>query len=168
MLQMLQTRPALIVIHAGKMLMDIPHYPLECSLSSACMAFATGFEILKSHKSPKHPFSIFKTRFPTAPKMIIYDKCCKLHAYCLNRKPVFFQNTQFLVDRFHWRGHIGCSKGYFLDSYKKMDTRGINSQVNEQSQCGAKAVAEPADLHEASKLFFSCFLIFWPSRIETK
>ena len=52
-----------------------------------------GFAILKSHESPKHPFSIFKTCFQTAPKMIIYDNCCKLHAYCLNREPVFFQNT---------------------------------------------------------------------------
>ncbi len=97
-----------------------------------------GFEILKSHESPRHPFSIFKTRFCTPPRMIIYDNCCKLHAYCLNREPVFFKNTLFLVDRFHWRGHVGCSKGYSLDSYKRRDTKQINSQVNEQANAGLK------------------------------
>lgn len=56
MLQMLQTRPALIVIHAGKMPMDIPHYPLECSLSSACMAFATGLRF-SSHTNLQNTHS---------------------------------------------------------------------------------------------------------------
>ena len=137
MLQMLQTRQALIATHEGRMAMDIPHYPLQFTIF--CMhGICYRFEILKPHESPKHPFSIFKTRFQTAPKMIIYDNCCKLHAYCLNREPVFFQNTRFLVDRFHWHGHIGCSKGYCLDSYKKIDTRVINSQVNEQVNAGLK------------------------------
>ena len=68
----------------------------------------------------------------------ISENCCRLHAYCLNREPVFFQNTLFLVDRFHWCGHIGCSTGYCLDSYKKIDTRGINSQVNEQANARLK------------------------------
>ena len=45
-----------------------------------------------------------------------YDLCHQI------LESVFFQNTLFLVDRFHWRGHIGCSKGYCLDSYKKIDT----------------------------------------------
>ena len=50
------TRPALIVIHAGKMPMDIPHYPLECSLSSACMAFATGLRF-SSHTNLQNTHS---------------------------------------------------------------------------------------------------------------
>ena len=54
---------------------------------------------------------------------------CKLHQYCLNREPHFFQNTLFAVDRFHWRGHVGCS----LDTYKLfLPLAEINSQVNER------------------------------------
>ena len=68
-----------------------------------------GFEILKLCESPKHPFSIFKTRFWTPPKMIIYDNCYKLHAYCLAN----FQE--------HFGGNWlerACSKRSCLDSYK--------------------------------------------------
>ena len=43
----------------------------------------------------------------SAPKVVIYDFACSLHQYCLNRDPVFFQNTRFLVDRFHWKNHTG-------------------------------------------------------------
>ncbi|XP_070541358.1 uncharacterized protein [Ptychodera flava] len=66
-----------------------------------------GFQLLLSHESPEHPFSIFKTRFEVAPKLIVYDNACKLHQYCLNREPVFFQNTIFCVDRLHWKNHKG-------------------------------------------------------------
>ena len=40
---------------------------------------------------------------------MIYDNACHLHNYALNRDPVFFQNTWFLVDRFHWCNHVGKS-----------------------------------------------------------
>ena len=30
-----------------------------------------------------------------------------------------FGNTRFAVDRFHWHGHIGCSKGYSLETYSQ-------------------------------------------------
>ena len=43
-----------------------------------------------------------------APKVVIYDNACNLHAYCrLNRDPLFFKSTWFLVDRFHWPNHTG-------------------------------------------------------------
>ena len=44
------------------------------------------------------------------------------------------------VDRFHWRGHIGCSKGYCLDSYKSLNSVRINSQVNEQANAGLQRI----------------------------
>ena len=52
----------------------------------------------------------YVTRFAfsfSGPKIIIYDNCCALHAYCLNRDPLFFKHTTFLIDRFHWRNHTG-------------------------------------------------------------
>ena len=78
-----------------------------------------GFDMLQTCESPKHPFQIFKTRLPRSPLIIIYDNACCLCVSCLNREPHFFENTQFAVDRFHWCGHIGCSKGYSLDAYNQ-------------------------------------------------
>ena len=93
-----------------------------------------GFEVMRRCESPQVPFSIFTSRFPTPPKTIVYDNACKLHVYCLNREPALYRSTRFFVDRFYWKGHIGCSKGYSLDSYPSVDIKRLNSQVNEQAQ----------------------------------
>ena len=58
----------------------------------------------------------------------------------MNREPVFFSKTKFLVDRFHWKGHIGCSGGYSLDVYKHSKIKEINSQVNEQANAGLQRI----------------------------
>ena len=50
---------------------------------------------------------VFSTLLYIAPETIVYDNCCNLHNYCLNREPEFFRNSQFLIDRFHWSNHIG-------------------------------------------------------------
>jgi len=56
---------------------------------------------MREHKSPNVPFTIIRTRFAKCPDVVIYDKACNLHAYCLNRDPVFFKNCKFFVDRMH-------------------------------------------------------------------
>ena len=43
-----------------------------------------GFQVMETCESPRHPFQIFRSRFPATPKVIIYDNACKLHQYCLN------------------------------------------------------------------------------------
>ena len=61
------------------------------------------------------------------------------------------RNTVFLVDRLHWRGHMGCSNGYSLDGYTSLDVASINLQVNEQANaakdqrtyCIHEALLEP-------------------------
>ena len=83
----------------------------------AGLGLGLGNEVMSQCESPKIWFQIFFTRFPQPPRVIVYDNGCKLHVYCLNREPGYFQNTLFLVDRFHWRGHTGCSSGYNLDLY---------------------------------------------------
>eukprot|EP00058_Branchiostoma_floridae_P011653 XP_002597141.1 hypothetical protein BRAFLDRAFT_76329 [Branchiostoma floridae] len=96
-----------------------------------------GFEAMTSCESPYHPYEIFRTRFEIAPQIVVYDNACKLHRYAMNREPHFFRNTTFLVDRFHFKGHIGCSLGYSMDTYKTFsDISTINSQVNEQANSG--------------------------------
>ncbi len=99
-----------------------------------------GFEVLRECESPRHPFLIFKTRFSKPPSKIIYNNGCRLHLYCLNREPVFFQDTRFFVDRFHWRGHVGCSSGYCVDQYSSANTREIKSPVNEQANAGLQRI----------------------------
>ena len=40
------------------------------------------------------------------------------------------------MDRFHWKGHVGCSSGYNLAIYKSALTNTINSQSNKQANAG--------------------------------
>ncbi|XP_077992815.1 uncharacterized protein LOC144446848 [Glandiceps talaboti] len=89
---------------------------------------------MEQHESPALPFKIIKQRFKTAPRIIVYDNSCKLHQYCLNREPVFFKNTMFLVDRLHWCNHTGCSSGYNMKTYKtNIEISNLNSQICEQT-----------------------------------
>ena len=117
-----------------------------------------GFELLRSCESPKHPFGIFKTRFAHPPELIIYDNACRLHVYCLNREPHFFEKTRFAVDRFHWRGHIGCSSGYSLDSYGGRRTKSIHSQVNEQANAGLQKIRGQLAYMNIDNFKFHCSL----------
>ena len=96
------------------------------------------------------------------PEYIIYDNSCKLHQYALNHEPMIFQNTVFLVDRFHWRGHIGCSSGYNLDVYSQEHLASINSQINEQANAGLQRIKgyivymKDANFKFHVKLFLGC------------
>ena len=73
----------------GKLHMVTQHSLRAYSRYTVSMECATGLRC----ESPKHPFQIFKTRFPRPPLLIIYDNACRLHVYCLNREPHFFENT---------------------------------------------------------------------------
>ena len=48
----------------------------------------------------------------------MHTQACLLHQYCLKREPLFFSNTIFSVDRFHWPNHVGCCHGYHLDTWQ--------------------------------------------------
>ena len=99
-----------------------------------------GFEVMQTCKLPRHPFQIFTFQLQKPPETIIYDKTCKLHTYCLNREPYLYWDTQFFVDHFHWKGHVGCSEGYFLDAYKSRNVQLLNPQVNEQANSGLRRI----------------------------
>ncbi|XP_041958817.1 uncharacterized protein LOC121718060 isoform X2 [Alosa sapidissima] len=64
-----------------------------------------GFQMMVKHESPDTPFTVLKPRFMEIPKVVIYDNSCNLHQYCLNRDPLSFKKTWFLVDRLHWKNH---------------------------------------------------------------
>ena len=106
-----------------------------------------GFQAMKHCESPRHPFEIFTNRFRTPPSILVYDNACKLHVDCLNREPARYTNTRIFVDRFHWKGHVGCSRGYCMDAYKNMDTKHINS--------GQLAYMKPANFMFTLSLFLA-------------
>ena len=114
---------------------------------------------MRSHESPGHPLEIFLTCFEQPPSTIICDNSCKLHQCVPNCQPSHFQNTNFFVDRFHWRGHVGCSSGYSLDKYTTSDIATINSQVNEQANAGLQWIKGQIAYMKPEN-FVSCKTVF--------
>ena len=107
-----------------------------------------GFQVMENHESPDIAFTLLRTRFANPPPLIVYDNACKLHHYVLNRDPVFFWDTRFVVDRLHWRNHSGCSGAYNISSYPQYDR--LNSQVAEQHNSALKRLSSMVcymDLH---------------------
>ena len=68
----------------------------------------------------------------------LYDPL--LNDYASSNNTIFNNLQQLQCDRFHWRSHIGCSKGYSLDAYSQKRIKGINSQVNEQANSGLQKI----------------------------
>ncbi|XP_065052628.1 uncharacterized protein LOC135681910 isoform X2 [Rhopilema esculentum] len=97
-----------------------------------------GFQVMEHQESPNIPYTVIRTRFPSAPDAIIYDNCCNLHQYCLNRDPSYFRTCKFLVDRFHWKNHTGCAESYDVSRYPRFE--GINTQINEQRNSTLKVL----------------------------
>ena len=79
---------------------------------------------------------ILSTRFSCAPKLLVYDNCCNLFKYCMSRTPWLFKDTRFVVDRFHYRDHVGCSEEFNMDTYEEL--KNMNSEISEQFNSGAR------------------------------
>ena len=91
----------------------------------------------------------------------MYDNVCKIHQYCLSRDPHFFKSTLLVVDRFHWKGHIGCSKGYNLNEYNTaLEVNNLNSQVNEQENAGIKRLSGMLAYVTLDNFIFNVFLYY--------
>lgn len=76
-----------------------------------------GFHVIPRGEGRNDVFSAIYTRWPTAPKHILYDFACALGGYALLREPGYFKDTLFLTDRFHAAGHTACSSSTFVDRY---------------------------------------------------
>ena len=95
--------------------------------------------------------------------MLIYDNACKFHIFALKREPSRFKNSRFLVDRLHFpRGHVGCSLGYSMDTYKAdEDICNVNSQVNEQANSNLRCLStsfaykSPENVIQHTKVFLA-------------
>lgn len=78
-------------------------------------------------------YQILRSRYETAPEVVVYDNGCHLHDYALNRDPRFFRDTKFLIDRLHADNHVACSSGYDIRTYNESaELVRLNSQAAEQ------------------------------------
>ncbi len=68
--------------------------------------YCLGFSLMTKKEGLSTLFNLLYTRFKEAPRMVIYDNAFNLHRYALSRAPEFFENTLFVVDRFHFKGHV--------------------------------------------------------------
>lgn len=94
-----------------------------------------GFHCIPQGEGRNDVFSAIYTRWRRAPRVVIYDFACALGPYCLLREADFFADTQFLVDKFHSKGHTKCSAAAFVSAYASTDPQlaHINSNA---AECG--------------------------------
>lgn len=94
-----------------------------------------GFHCIPNGEGRNDVFSAMVTRWPKAPKRVIYDFACALGPYCLLREPDFFADTQFAIDNFHSGGHTKCTPAAFLSNYSRLDPR-LTDLNSSAAECG--------------------------------
>ena len=127
-----------------------------------------GFHCIPKAEGRNDVFSVLVTRWPIAPKTVIYDYACALGPYCMHREPDFFADTQFLVDRFHSMGHTKCSHAAFLRDYGTLDPalRDVNSSAAECGNGGLKRIRKSVSYmgQDNSIVYTRAFLAMWNRR----
>lgn len=98
-----------------------------------------GFHCIPSGEGRNDVFSAIYTRWPVAPKRIVYDFACALGPYCLTREPDFFANTQFGIDDFHSEGHTKCGDAAFCKTYAEVDSR-MSKLNTSAAECGNSVI----------------------------
>jgi len=125
-----------------------------------------GFQALRRFEGPSTLFSILYERFQFAPGTVVYDNACNAGRYCLSREPKFFSHTKWLIDRLHFKNHVGCHSSFNIDSYPsdtkilgdKMTLGQLNTQAVEQvnsklSYMGGVSFMSEASYFQYVKLF---------------
>lgn len=128
-----------------------------------------GFHCIPDSEGRNDVFSAMVTRWPTAPKVVIYDYACALGPYCMLREPDFFKNTIFAIDNFHAGGHTKCSPAAFFSQYVNADPRLTYVNTN-AAECGngvlrriRKSVSYMTQEHAI--IFTKTFLCMWNRRV---
>ncbi|KAJ3556445.1 hypothetical protein NP233_g11977 [Leucocoprinus birnbaumii] len=80
-----------------------------------------GYHCMPGAEGRNNVFSAMITRWPKAPRWVIYDFACALGPYCLLREPSFFADTLFIIDNFHSRDHTKCAPACFASTYAELD-----------------------------------------------
>lgn len=124
-----------------------------------------GFHCIPNSEGRNDVFSAMVTRWPKAPKYVIYDFACQLAPYCRTREAEFFQETIFLIDNFHSGGHNKCSKAFFLSTYT--GSQPSLSRVNSSAaECGNSSLVRIRKSvrymgQKRAILYTAVFLSFW-------
>ena len=87
-----------------------------------------GFQALRRFEGPSTLFTLLYERFEFAPGTVVYDNACNAGRYCLSREPKFFSLTKWLIDRLHFKNHIGCHSCFNIDMYPS-DTKILNGKM---------------------------------------
>lgn len=124
-----------------------------------------GFHCIPSSEGRDDVFSALVTRWPRAPKRVIYDYACALGPYCMLREPQFFANTFFNVDHFHASGHVKCSPATSFSEYVNVDPSlaNTNSSAAECANSGLKRIRKSTSYmtQERAIIYTKVFLSIW-------
>ncbi|KAG6819651.1 hypothetical protein H0H93_009908 [Arthromyces matolae] len=101
-----------------------------------------GFHFIPKGEGRNDVFSAMFTRWPKAPKRIIYDFACALGPYCMTREAAFFGESLFMIDEFHARDHTKCAPAAFAETYMAVDPRiaHLNTSAAECGNGGLKRI----------------------------
>lgn len=104
-------------------------FVLHCLKCAGCL----GFHVMRESESARTIFEVLYTRWAVAPKVVVYDNGCHAHSYALNREPAWAAGTAFLIDKLHYKGHVGCTRAYDIGIYPGLAVH--NSSMAEQKVC---------------------------------
>jgi hypothetical protein len=124
-----------------------------------------GYHCIPSSEGRNDVFSAMVTRWPKAPKYVVYDFACQLGPYCRTREPEFFSDTVFLIDNFHSQGHSKCSKAFFISTYAESQPllARVNSSAAECGNGGLSKIRKSIRYmgQERAILYTGVFLSLW-------
>ena len=91
--------------------------------------------------------------------VFVYDNGCNHAHYCLNREPMFFRDTQQLIDAMHYRGHTNCPTSFNIASVSKERRKPLlNSQLAEQQNAKLAYIVTQAS-HPSSANWLTLFCL---------
>lgn len=124
-----------------------------------------GFHCIPASEGRDDVFSAMVSRWPEAPRRVVYDFACALGPYCMLREPQFFAKTFFAVDHFHATGHSKCSPAAFLSEYVNVDPRlaTINSSAAECGNGALRRIRKSVSYmgQERAIIYTKVFLSIW-------
>ena len=127
-----------------------------------------GFHCIPRSEGRDDVFSAMVTRWPKAPKHVIYDFACALGPYCMLREPEFFADTKFLIDNFHTANHTKCDRAWFLSSYSALDPHlaKVNSSAAECGNSGLDWIRKSISYMSQNRaiLYMKIFISVWNRR----
>lgn len=124
-----------------------------------------GFHCIPIGEGRNDVFSAIYTRWPTAPKFVIYDFACALGPYCMTREPEYFADTTFGIDEFHSADHTKCEEACFITPYIAADPRlrRLNSSAAECGNGGFKRIRKVVGYmgQERAMAYTRVFVSIW-------